>query len=52
MGARQKLNEGYFLACLVAAGILGYVTGSGLVFLIALVALVVLCTASGGIRLE
>jgi hypothetical protein len=52
MGARQKLNEGYGLGCLVLAGVLGYMTGSGLVVLIALVTLLALCTMTGGIRLD
>ncbi len=50
MGARQKLNVAYFNGCLILAAVIGAFTGSGLVFLVALVALVFGGYVSGDIR--
>ncbi len=49
-GARQKLNVAYFNGCLILAAVIGAFTGSGLVFLVALVALVLGGYVSGDIR--
>jgi len=50
VGARQKLNVAYFNACLIIAAVIGAMTGSGLAFLPALIALVAGGCASGAIR--
>ena len=50
LGARQKLNVAYFNACLIIAAVIGATTGSGLAFLLALIALVAVGYASGEIR--
>ena len=49
-GARQELNVAYFNGCLILAAVIGAFTGSGLVFLLALVALVLGGYVSGDIR--
>ncbi len=49
-GARQKLNVAYFNGCLILAALVGAFTGSGLIFLVALVALVLGGYVSGDIR--
>ncbi len=48
--ARQKLNVAYFNGCLILAAIIGAATGSRLVFVLALVALVLGGYVSGDIR--
>ncbi len=50
LGARQKLNIAYFNGCLILAAVIGAVAGSGLVFLLALIALVTIGYASGDVR--
>ncbi len=49
-GARQKLNVAYFNGCLILAAIIGGSAESGLVFVLALIALVLGGYASGDIR--
>ncbi len=49
-GARQKLNVAYFKGCLILAAILGASAGSGLAFLLALIAPVAGGYVSGDIR--
>ncbi len=50
MGARQKLNVATLKGCLILASVIGADAGSGLVFLLALVALVLDGYASGDMR--
>ena len=50
MGARTKLNEFYFLLCLVGAGLAGLACGSWWVFLGLLALLVACCMHAGDIR--
>ena len=50
MGAKRKLNAANFLGAVLVAGLIGGVTGSFLVFLIALVALVASGMHAGDIR--
>jgi hypothetical protein len=50
MGARQKLNEFYFLVSVFWAAVIGAATRSWAVFFIALVILVLCSLHSGGIR--
>ena len=50
MGARQKLNQAHVNGALIAAGVLGLVTGSWTVFIIAGAALIGAATYSGDIR--
>ena len=50
MGVRQKLNESYINGALVTGGILGFVTGSWTVFIIASAVLIGLAILGGGIR--
>ena len=50
MGARQKLNQGYFAGSLLLAAFIGGVTQSFLAFLLTLVVLLVLSLQSGDIR--
>lgn len=52
MGARQKLNEAYFIGELFIAGIIGMATGSFTVFVAVLGALVAMSMHSGGIRVK
>lgn len=52
MGARQKLNEAYFIGELFIAGIIGMATGSFAVFVAVLGALVAMSMHSGGIRVK
>ncbi len=49
-GARQKLNVAYFNGCLILAALVGASAESGLVFVLALIALVMGGYASGDIR--
>jgi hypothetical protein len=50
MSAKHKLNAAYFYGFLLVSGLLGWVTGSGAVFLIALAALLVAGLHAGDIR--
>lgn len=50
MGARQKLNQIHLVGSAVVAAILGWLTGSWMVFFIVLVILLVLCCFTGDIR--
>lgn len=50
MGARQKLNSAAILGSLCLAGILGCVTNSWIVFIIAVLILIGLSCYSGDIR--
>jgi hypothetical protein len=50
MGARQKLNSGYFLGSGLLAGIAGWLTGSWIVLLVALAILVAINLYNGDIR--
>ena len=51
MGARQKLNSGYFLGSVLLAGLAGWLTGSWIVLFFALAVLVAVNVNSGDIRL-
>ena len=50
MGARQKLNEAHVNGALIAAGVLGLMTGSWVIFIIAGAALIGAATSNGDIR--
>ena len=50
MGARQKLNSGYFLGSVLLAGLVGWLTGSWLVLFFALAVLVAINVNNGEIR--
>jgi hypothetical protein len=50
MGAKQKLNSASFMGAFVFAGLLGLVTGSVAVFLLAAAALLVAGWVAGDIR--
>jgi hypothetical protein len=50
MGARHKLNEAHFLGAVLWAGVIGAVTGSWIVFFIALGILLALSIHGGAIR--
>jgi len=50
MRAKNKLNVGYAMAALLMAGLAGDVTGSWIVFWIALVAILLACLHTGEIR--
>lgn len=50
MGARQKLNSAALNGCLLVAGMIGAISGSWLVFGIALAAAMALSLGSGEIR--
>jgi hypothetical protein len=50
MGARQKLNEFHAIIAIAVAGILGFATGSWLVFGLVLGVLVAVKLHSGAIR--
>jgi hypothetical protein len=50
MGARQKLNAGYFHGVLVLAAVAGWVAGSWAVFVVVLMALLVSSTLANDIR--
>jgi len=50
MTARHKLNAAYFYGALLISGLIGLVSGSWKVFLIALAALVVASIYAGDIR--
>jgi hypothetical protein len=50
MSAKHKLNGAHFTGTLLVAGLLGWLTGSGTVFLIALVGLLVAAYHAGDIR--
>jgi hypothetical protein len=52
MGARTKLNSVYLTGCLVIAGVLGAVSGSWTVFVVAAVILIACSVYDGGIRLR
>jgi hypothetical protein len=50
MSAKRKLNAAHLLGTLVLAGLLGGLTGSWLVFGIALLGLLIACYLAGDIR--
>jgi len=50
MGARKKLNGAYLTGSLLVAGAAGLATGSLVVFMVALAALVVINFVDGNIR--
>lgn len=50
MNARQKLNRATANGCLLAAGMLGYLSGSWLVFAVSLAIAVALSWYAGDIR--
>lgn len=50
MGARQKLNSASILGSLVLSGILGFVSNSWMVFLVAAVVMLALSCYVGDIR--
>jgi len=50
MAARQKLNSGYVGGCILVAALIGWLTESSLIFLLALIVLVSLNVYSGDIR--
>lgn len=50
MGARHKLNRAVLNGCALVAGLLGWLTESWVVFVIALVVAVILALQSGDIR--
>ena len=50
VNARQKLNRATINGCLLAAGVLGYVSGSWLVFVASLAAALALNWHAGDIR--
>jgi hypothetical protein len=50
MGAKAKLNTAYFHGAVVVAGVLGWMAGSWMVFLIALGVLLVANVFAGDIR--
>jgi hypothetical protein len=50
MSAKHRLNAAHFYGSVVVAGLLGWVTGSVTVFLIALAALLVAGLHAGDIR--
>jgi hypothetical protein len=50
MGAKQKLNSAHFVGSLIIAGLVGLVTGSLVVFLIAFVSLLAAAYHAGDIR--
>jgi 4-hydroxybenzoate polyprenyltransferase len=52
VGARQKLNDFYFLASVLIAGLAGVCSQSWLLFVMTLVALIVASVYSGDIRPE
>jgi hypothetical protein len=52
MGARKKLNSAHFLGSLLLAGLVGWLTASWLVLIIALVILLAINVNNGDIRLD
>ena len=50
MGAREKLNSAYTMGSLIVAGLLGWATGSWIIFIIAAAVLLGLGLNSGDIR--
>jgi hypothetical protein len=50
MGAKRKLNAAHFNGAMIIAGLLGGVTGSWEVFLIAFVALMIGAIVAGDVR--
>jgi len=50
MSARRKLNAAHLLGSLLIAGLVGLITGSGLAFTVALVALLLADLVSRDIR--
>jgi hypothetical protein len=50
MSAKRKLNSANFIGCLLVAGLLGLVTESFIVFVLAAVALVAAAYHAGDIR--
>ena len=50
MNAREKLNVAYLQVGLIVAGTLGVLTGSRIVFAVALVVLIVVGLQNGAIR--
>ncbi len=50
MGARQKLNSGYFNSALLLAALAGWLGGSWVVFVVALMALLVSSMLANDIR--
>lgn len=52
MGARKKINRAYFNGCARVAGVIGAVSGSWVVFGVAMAAALTLAIYSGDIRLS
>ncbi len=52
MNARNKLNLAYFNGCLLVAAVVGSMTGSGAVFILAIAAMAAACVAHGDIRIR
>lgn len=52
MGARQKINRAAINGCLLAAGVLGYLSGSWLVFIASLAVTLALAWHAGDIRMR
>ena len=50
MSAKNKLNGAHFLGALLVAGLLGVVTGSFAVFVVALIGLLIAGALAGDIR--
>ena len=50
MGAKHKLNAAYTGGALLVAGLLGWLTGSWVVFLVALAVLLALSCYTGDLR--
>lgn len=50
MSARRQLNAAYFVAAVFTAGIVGLLTGSGMVFLVSLAGLLAADLIAGNIR--
>lgn len=52
VGARQKINRAAINGCLLAAGVLGYLSGSWLVFIASLAVTLALAWHAGDIRMR
>jgi hypothetical protein len=50
MGAKQKLNLSYVNGAVVMAALMGWLTGSGIVFVLVLVVLLCSAVSAGNIR--
>ena len=50
MGAREKLNQAHVCGSVVLAAIAGFLSGSGAVFVLALIILLILNVMGGEIR--